>query len=147
MEPAFIFFLPIMRAKSFSAEKRQKQDQQATIALGTLLAVTALGWAWSRVAPYCWGALQGAWSPLLIIMLRYAFRAISGKRMDVWGVVDALAFIVAFVLISIRLYPHDVWHASIMLLCLVSSTMGIQKFRFTPLFMFVNCLIAGAILL
>lgn len=136
-----------MRAKSFSAEKRQRQDHQAFVALGILLTIACLGWAWGRVAPYCWGALQGAWAPLLLITLRYGFRVISGKRIDTWGVLDALAFLVILVAITIKLYPHDVWHFSIILLCFVSTVIGVQKFRFTPLFMLINCIVAGAILL
>lgn len=136
-----------MRAKSFSAEKRQKQDHQAFVALAILLSVLCLGWVWKTISPYCWGALQGAWAPLFILTLRYGYRVIIGKRMDTWGICDALAFLVLFVGISIKLYPHDVWHASIMLLCFISTVIGVQKFKFTPLFMLINCIIAGTILL
>lgn len=136
-----------MRAKSFGAERRQKQDQQAMVALVILCVVSLLGWVWSGAAPYCWGALMGAWSPLLILSLRYGFRVISGRRRDMWAFIDAGLFILTTVLITIYLYPHDVWHASIMLLCFVATVLGIQRFRFTPLFMLINCLIAGLVLL
>lgn len=136
-----------MRAKSFSAEKRMKQDQQAFVALGILLVVIVLGTVWEAASPYCWGALQGAWGPLLIITLRYGYRVVTWKRLDLWGIIDALAFLGILLGVMIRLYPHDLWHAGIMLLCFVSTVLGNQHFRFTPLFMLINCLIAGAILL
>lgn len=136
-----------MRAKSFGAERRQKQDQQALVALVIIGVVCSLGWLWPGAAPYCWGALMGAWSPLLILSLRYGFRVVSGRRRDLWAFIDAALFILATVLISIYLYPHDVWHASIMLLCFIATVLGIQRFRFTPVFMLVNCLVAGLVLL
>lgn len=136
-----------MRAKSFSAEKRKKQDQQAFLIIGVLLSVAALGLVWHRAAPYCWGGLQGVWAPLLIITLRYLYRVISGRRRDAWALLDALFFAVAFVTITVRLYPHDVWHAAIILLCLISTVIGVQRFRLSPVFMFLNCLLAGFVLL
>lgn len=136
-----------MRAKSFSAEKRQRQDQQAFVTLLILGATACLGWLWSLAAPYCWGALQGAWSPLLILTLRYGYRVVSFRRIDLWAVFDAVAFLGIFIAISVKLYPHDVWHAMIMLLCMISTIWGIKHFKYTPLFMFINCMIAGALLL
>lgn len=136
-----------MRAKSFSAEKRMKQDQQAFVALAILLGIIVLGAVWESAAPYCWASLQGAWGALFIIMLRYGYRVVSGKRFDAWGILDALAFLVIWGGVTARLYPRDLWHAGIMLLCFVSTVFGIQHFRFTPLFMLINCLVAGAILL
>lgn len=136
-----------MRAKSFSAEKRKKQDTQATIAFVVLAVVACMGWTWDAALPYCKGGLQGVWAPILILSLRYGYRVIIGRRMDLWGIIDALTFIAALIAISVTLYPTDVWHAVIMLLCFISTVIGIQRFRFTPLFMFFNCLIAGLILL
>lgn len=136
-----------MRAKSFGAEKRQKQDQLATVTIVILTIVFFCSIFGSALRPYCVGALQGAWSPLLIMALRYGFRVISGKRRDTWALVHALAFIVAEVYITIAHYPHDVWHAAIMFLCFISTVLGVQRFRFTLLFMFFNCLVAGIVLL
>lgn len=135
------------RLKSFSAEKRVKQNKQGFFALACLVVVIILGFAWKTIAPYCWGALQGGWPPLLIIALRYGYRVVSGRRYDLIAVVQAVAFLMVMIMIPIYLFPKDVWHALIILLCLVSTVIGIKHFRFTPLFMLVNCLIAGAILL
>lgn len=136
-----------MRAKSFGAEKRQKQDQLATVTIVILAIVLLCSFIWSALRPYCVGALQGAWSPLLIMALRYGFRVISGKRRDLWALVHALAFVATTLYIAFVHYPHDVWHASIMFLCLISTILGVQRFRFTLLFMFFNCLVAGLVLL
>lgn len=135
------------RMNSFSAEKRRTQDYQAFFALGLLSAIALAGWCFPVVAPYCQGALQAAWSPLLIITLRYAFRVVTGVRLDLFAILDALAFIAATIVIPIRLFPQDVWHAAIILLCFVSTVWGVNRFRFRPLFMLLNCLVAGAILL
>lgn len=135
------------RMNSFSAEKRRTQDYQAFFALGLLSAIALAGWCFPVVAPYCQGALQAAWSPLLIITLRYAFRVVTGVRLDLFAFLDALAFIAATIVIPIRLFPQDVWHAAIILLCFVSTVWGVNRFRFRPLFMLLNCLVAGAILL
>lgn len=136
-----------MRAKSFSAEKRKRQDTQASIAFIVLATIVGIGFLWDLAMPYCKGGLQGVWAPLLILTLRYGYRVLVGRRMDLWGIIDAVTFLGTLIAVSVTLYPTDVWHAVIMLLCLISTVIGIQRFRFTPLFMFFNCLIAGLILL
>lgn len=136
-----------MRAKSFGAEKRRKQDQLAFVTLVILGIVLLCSWISTALRPYSVGALQGAWSPLLVMALRYGFRVVSGKRRDLWALVHALAFIAATLFVTFTHYPHDVWHAAVIFLCFVSTVLGVQRFRFTLLFMFFNCLIAGLILL
>ena len=79
--------------------------------------------------------------------LRYLLRVVRGIRYDFFAIFDALVFVAAVVAIPICWFPKDVWHATIVLLCFVSTVWGISRFRFSPLFMFLNCLIAGAILL
>lgn len=133
--------------KSFSAEKRRRQDRIAFVVLFLLAAILLLGWCVPACRPRCHGALQAAWSPLFLMAMRYSFRLLRGVRYDAFAIVDALAFLAAVVAIPVYLFPKDVWHASIILLCFVSTVVGVSNFRFTPLFMFLNCLIAGAILL
>lgn len=133
--------------KSFSAEKRRRQDRIAFAVLFLLAAILLLGWCVPACRPQCHGALQAAWSPLFLMAMRYSFRVLRGVRYDAFAIVDALAFLAAVVAIPVYLFPKDVWHASIILLCFVSTVVGVSNFRFTPLFMFLNCLIAGAILL
>lgn len=136
-----------MRLKSFAAEKRQKQDQQANVALGVLFVVSIFAWLWDTINSYCVGALQGAIAPLFIITLRYGYRVVSRKRIDRNALFHALAFLLIFLALIIRLFPSNLWQWGIIMLCFVSTVLGIQKFRFTPVFMLVNCMLAGAILL
>ena len=136
-----------LRLKSFSAEKRRSQDRQAFFTLGLLSVIALAGWCLPVCAPYCKGALQAAWSPLLIITLRYVFRVLSGVRWDAFAILDAAAFVCATIAIPFWLFPQDVWHFAIILLCFVSTVWGVQHVRFRPLFMLPICLLAGAILL
>ena len=135
------------RMKSFSAEKRRRQDRIAFIVLSLLALTLGLWWCVPSFKSACQGALQAAWSLLFLIALRYLLRVVRGIRYDFFAIFDALVFVAAVVAIPICWFPKDVWHATIVLLCFVSTVWGISRFRFSPLFMFLNCLIAGAILL
>lgn len=136
-----------MRLMSFSAERRRRQDNQAFFVFGVLACTFVLGLVWKGAQPYCWGALQGAMGPMLIITLRYVFRVLTGRRYDLWAIADAVGFFAVFVTMMFKLFPADVWHFSIVLTCLIATVIGIQKFRYTPIFMLLNCMIVGAVLL
>lgn len=135
------------RYKSSSEERRYKQDFQAFLIYVILSVVGLTGWLCEGVHDICIGALQGVISPLIIITLRYCFRITNGQRMDSMGLVTALLFIIAFVLIAYFCWPHSLWQYSMTFLSLVATVFGIQKFRFSPVFMLLNCLVAGAFLL
>ncbi len=133
--------------KSFGAERRRRQDRIAFILLAILATLAILWWCFPSCKSACEGALQAAWSPLFLIAARYLLRVLRGIRMDFFAIFDALVFTAAVIAIPICFFPKDVWHASIILLCFVSSVWGVSHFRFSPLFMFLNCLVAGALLL
>lgn len=135
------------RARCSSVERRHQQDNQALV-LYALLGFTGLvGWLWAAASSYCWGALQGSLGPLLIIMLRYVLRVTTGHRRDPMAILCAGLFLLAFSSIIVCLPPISLWSGPIVLLGLVATVIGVQRFKLNPIFMLLNCMVAGAILL
>lgn len=130
-----------------SAERRQRQDIQAFM-LYLLFGIVALAAAfWPSASAICRGALQGALGPLVIITLRYVLRITTGHRRDFIGILSAALFVILFFSILICVPPLSFWNAPIVFLGLVATVIGIHRFRLTPIFMLLNCMIAGAIIL
>lgn len=135
------------RFRSSSAEKRHKQDTQAYVVYVVISIVGLIAWLWNGVHEIAVGALQGAIAPLVILMLRYVFRVVKKQRMDPTGMLTAVLFIVASIVVIVFCYPHSLWQVFILLLAIVATVFGVQHFRLSPLFMLLNCMVAGAILL
>lgn len=132
---------------SSSSEQRHKQDSQAFLIYGILLTLCLIGWLWTGARECFIGALQASIGPLFIITLRYIFRVKSGYRMDQMGMLTALLFVVSVVLILCYCLPTTLWAWFVILLGFVATVFGVQKFKFSPVFMLINCLVAGALLL
>lgn len=132
---------------SSSSEQRHRQDSQAFLIYGILLTLGLIGWLWTGGREYFVGALQASIGPLFIITLRYIFRVKSGYRMDQMGMLTALLFVVSIVMVMWFCLPTTLWAWFVILLGFVATVFGVQKFKFSPVFMLLNCLIAGALLL
>lgn len=132
---------------SSSSELRHKQDSQAFLIYGMLLTLCLIESFWEAGRECSIGALQASIGPLFIITLRYIFRVKSGYRMDQMGILTAFLFVVSIVLILWFFLPASLWAWFIIMLGFVASVFGVQKFKFTPVFMLFNCMIAGALLL
>lgn len=135
------------RASCSSVERRHQQDMQALFLYVLIGGVALVGWLWTSASESCWGALQGGLGPLLIIMLRYILRVTNGRRKDPVGLLTAAIFLLAFSAIIVYFPPLSLWSAPIVLLGLVATVIGVQHFKLSPIFMFLNCMVAGAILL
>lgn len=133
--------------RSSSAEKRHRQDSQALMIYFILSIVSLVAWLWEGGRDYFLGAFQAIIMPLLVIMLRYIFRVTRGYRNDPMGILTAFIFVVLFCLVVFYAWPHTLWQYFIVLLSLMATVYGIQQFRFSPIFILLNCLMAGAILL
>lgn len=136
-----------MRTRSSSEDRRYRQDIQALTGLGILALTACLGWIFAGPKNFCWGALCGALAPMFILMLRYVTRLISSFKMDVLCIANALGYVVGVLAILISIFPFHLWHIFIFVLLFVATVFGWQKFKLTQLFMLLNCMIAGAILL
>lgn len=135
------------KSRSSSVERRKRQDTQAFILYALFGAVALLGWLWAPASGSCSGAFQGALGPLLIIMLRYVLRVTTGHRRDPIGLLTAALFLVIFSTIVVLFPPLSLWSAPIVLLGLVATVIGLHRFKLSPIFMLLNCMVAGAILL
>lgn len=136
-----------MRPNSSSAERRQKQDRQSLIALAILVVTAFVGYVSEGASTYCCSALQGAVAPLVIYTLRYLYRLIASFNLDTIAIIDSMGFACMFLGILILIFEFDTWHILITLGMFLFVVMGIQKLRFKPLFVLLNCMMAGAILL
>lgn len=135
-----------MRTRSSSEDRRYRQDIQSLIGLGILALVTLSGLLSTGLKPYCWGALCGALAPMVILMLRYVHRLVSSFKMDVLGIVNAIGYVAATLAICVVIFPFHIWHFFVLLLLFVATVYGLHQFKFTPLFMVLNCLLAGVFL-
>lgn len=136
-----------MRTRSSSEDRRYRQDVQAIAGLVILGVVAILGWISTSMKPYCWGALCGAMAPMFILMLRYVIRLVGSFKMDALCITNALGYVVGTLAIFIVVFHFHLWHCFVLALLFVATVFGWQKFKLTQLFMLINCMIAGAILL
>lgn len=136
-----------MRSRSSSEDRRYRQDLQALLGLGILIVVAIVGWMSEGMKPYCWGALCGAVAPMFILMLRYVIRLVGSFKMDVLCIANTIGYVVGLLSICIVVFPFHMWHCFTVVLLFVATVFGWQKFKLTQLFMLLNCMIAGAILL
>lgn len=135
------------QARCSSVERRQRQDRQAFLLYGLIAVVAAIGMLWTSAESWSSGALQGALAPLFIIMLRYLLRVTTGHRRDPLGMLTAAIFLIIFSAVLVCFPPLSLWSAPLVILALVATVIGLHRFHLSPIFMLVNCMVAGAILL
>lgn len=135
------------RHNSRASERRARQDAQARFIIVVLAAFALLAWLWTSARSFFCGALLGASAPLLIIALRYLVRVLTGVRMDAWGIFSALFLSGSYIAICYILWPSTLWQYAILSLCFVATVIGLQRFRISAIFLLLNFLIVGGLLL
>lgn len=136
-----------MKRLSSSAEKRERQGRQALLGLILLAIATLVAWLSESARPTCIGVLQGSLPPLLILMLRYVVRAITNRRIEIMTIVNAVGHTLAFGLILFFFFPNSLWEFGVIIIIFVATVFGLQTYKFTPFFMLLSSMLAGAILL